>query len=198
MRPAARAVWRYILVSICCGCGLYAHALTPTAEEYAVLSAVIAHGLPPDTKTIAVSARTTGTPETVVPPGADLQALATRLETTPALLYFWTTLNRQTATLDAKFTLKAKVELVDEALRAKLFAGDDPAASWERFRKRFPHAPGLLSVSRVAIDDARANALVYVEFACGPTCGTGRLIRLARVNTTWAVLSGELMWVAGE
>lgn len=191
--------WRLLVVALLCGGhALSAHALTPTADEYAVLSAVIAHGLPPDTKAIAISARTTGKPETVVPPGADLQALATTLETTPALLYFWTSLNRETATLEAKFTLKARVELVDDALRAKIFADDDPAAGWERFHKRFPHAPGLLSVSRVALDDALANALVYVEFACGPACGTGRLIRLARVNATWAVLSGELMWVAGE
>lgn len=198
MRPALRAGWIPLIALLCCGPGLSAHALTPTVEEYAVLSAVIAHGLPPDTKTIAISAQTTGKPDTVVPPGADLQALATTLETTPTLLYFWTNLNRQTATLEAKFTLKTRVELVDDALRAKIFADDDPGLGWERFHKRFPHAPGLLSVSRVALDDAHANALVYVEFACGPACGTGRLIRLSRVNATWAVLSGELMWVAGE
>lgn len=178
--------------------GLPAAALTPTADEYTVLSAVIAHGLPPDTKAIAIAADTTGNPEAVVPPGADLQALATQLETTPTLLYFWSTLNRQVATLEPKLTLAAKYELVDDALRAKIFADEDPAAGWARFHKRFPQAPGLLRVSRVALDDEQSNALVYVEFACGPTCGAGRLLRLSRVNTTWAVLSGELMWVAGE
>lgn len=168
------------------------------ADEYAVLSAVIAHGLPADTKRIAIAAQTTGNPDTVVPPGADLQALATTLETTPALLYYWTNLNRQIATLEPKLALKPKVEFVDATLRAKIFAGEDPQAGWDRFHKRFPQTPGLLAVSRVALDDSRTNALVYVEFACGPTCGTGRLIRLSRVNATWAVLSGELMWVAGE
>lgn len=192
----ARLARCFVVLALCIG-GT-AQAQTPTADEYAVLSAVIAHGLPPDTKAIAIAARTTTQPETVVPPGADLQALATQLETTPALLYYWTNLNREAATLEAKFTLKPTVELVDDTLRAKIFAGDDPAAGWARFRKRFPHAPGLLAVSRVALDDTRTAALVYVEFACGPACGTGRLIRLSRVNTTWAVLSGELMWVAGE
>lgn len=191
--------WLCAVVALLTGAdALAAPAPALTSDEYAVLSAVLAHGLPPDTRAIALSAQTTGQPEAIVPPGVDLQALATRLETTPALLYAWTNLNRQVATLDAKFTSTPKVELVDDDLRAKLFTGDDPVTGWTRFHKRFPHAPGLLRVSRVALDDAHANALVYVEFACGPACGTGRLIRLARVNTTWAVLSGELMWVAGE
>ncbi len=198
MTQLLRAACALILVLLGSGAVLAAPVSTLTADEYAVLSAVIAHGLPPDTKAIAMSARTTGQPATVVPPDADLQALATKLETTPALLYYWRNLNQETATLEAKFTLSPKVELVDDGLRAKIFAGDDPAAGWARFHKRFPQAPGLLGVSRVALDDAHTSALVYVEFACGPACGTGRLIRLSRVNSTWAVLSGELMWVAGE
>ncbi len=197
MRTLAAAC-RLVVVLLCCGPGPVAHALTPTDEEYAVLSAVIVHGLPPDTKSIAISTQTTGRPGAVVPPGADLQALATRLETTPALLYYWSNLNQQSVALEPKFTLQPKVELVDDALRAKIFGGDDPATGWARFHQRFPQTPGLLAVSRVALDDARTNALVYIEFACGPACGTGRLIRLSRVNATWAVLSGELMWVAGE
>ena len=74
----------------------------------------------------------------------------------------------------------------------------DPATGWARFRKRFPAAPGLLRVSRVAVDDPQLQALVYVEFACGPECGTGRLIRLARSGEAWLVQSGELVWVAGS
>lgn len=169
-----------------------------TPAEYEVLSAVVGHGLDAQTRSIAIASQTTGDPAAIVPPEADLAALAEKLETTPGLLATWAALNRERSTLEPKLTTTVHYELVDEALRAKLFAEDDPVTGWARFAKRFPHAPGLLRMSRVALDDARMNALVYVEFACGPACGTGRLIRLARAGGTWQVLSGELMWVAGE
>jgi hypothetical protein len=173
-----------------------APALTPL--EYSVLSQVIGHGLPPETTAIVIGDRTTGDPHSLVPADADLEALAKRLDTTPGLLAGWAGLNQQQSPLEKKLALTASYELLPEALRAKIFAGEDPTAGWARFHKRFPKAPGLLRVSRVAIDDTEQSALVYVEFACGPECGTGRLIRLARAGDRWQVQSGELVWVAGS
>ncbi len=177
-----------------------AHAAPPalTPMEYAVLSQVISHGLPADTRAIVISAVTTGDPSSLVPPDADLEALAKKLETAPGLLAGWAGLNQQQSPLGARLTLAVEYELLDESLRKKIFAGEDPAAGWARFHKRFPNAPGLLRVSRVAIDEQQQQALVYVEFACGPECGTGRLLRLARSDDAWLVQSGELVWVAGS
>lgn len=166
--------------------------------EYEVLSAVLAHGLPADTRAVAVSARTTGEPDALVPSGADVEALAARLEVAPGLLAGWAALNRQRGTLEPKLKFAVRFELVSDELRAKIFAGEEPAQGWARFHARFPDAPGLLGVSRVAIDDERQHALVYVEFACGPECGTGRLVHLARAAEGWQVVSGELLWVAGS
>jgi hypothetical protein len=171
---------------------------TLTAGEYEVLSAVIAHGLPAGTGTIAVSARTTGDPDSWLPPGPELPELAKRLEIAPALLAGWTALNRQRAALEPRLLLAPRFELVPDDLRARLFAGEEPAQGWARFHARFPQAPGLLSVSRVAIDEERRNAVVYVEFACGPECGTGRLVHLARGEGGWQVIGGELIWIAGS
>ncbi len=52
-----------------------APAAEPTLEpaEYEVLSQVINHGLPADTPAIAISALTTGDPDTLVPADADLE-----------------------------------------------------------------------------------------------------------------------------
>jgi len=177
-----------------------APAAEPTLEpaEYEVLSQVINHGLPADTPAIAISALTTGDPDTLVPADADLEALALRLDTAPGLLAGWAGLNQQRSPLERKLTLRARYELVSDALRAKIFEGEEPAQGWARFHARFPDAPGLLRVSRVAIDEVRQNALVYIEFACGPECGTGRLVRLARVDGVWQVQSGELLWAAGS
>jgi len=171
---------------------------TLEAAEYEVLSKVINHGLPADTRAIAISAQTTGNPDSLMSADSDLEALAKRLDTTPGLLAGWAGLNRQRSPLARKLTLRARYELVADALRAKIFEGDEPAQGWARFHARFPDTPGLLGVSRVAIDEARLNALVYIEFACGPECGTARLVRLARVDGVWEVQGGELLWVAGS
>jgi hypothetical protein len=175
-------------------------AAEPTLQpaEYEVLSQVINHGLPADTRAIAIGAQTTGDPDTLLPADADLEALAKRLDTAPGLLAGWAGLNQQRSPLARKLTLRARYELVPDALRAKIFEGEEPAQGWARFHARFPDAAGLLGVSRVAIDEARLNALVYIEFACGPECGTGRLVRLTRVDGLWQVQSGELLWAAGS
>lgn len=201
MRPERR--WLLWLACVLSGLVTLPALAAPAAptllpEEYTVLTAVVSHGLPADTKSIVIAAQTTGDPSSVVPPGADLEALAKRLDTTPALLAAWAALNRQVAKLEQKFELKMRYELLDEVLRARIFDDEDPVAGWERFAKRFPQSPGWLRVSRVALDEAHLNALVYVEFACGAECGTGRLIRLTKTNGLWVVLSGELMWVAGD
>ena len=195
---------RLVIVAISALFALPAALRAPAAEpplaaaEYEVLSQVINHGLPPDTRAIAIVAQTTGDPDTLVPADADLEALAKRLDTSPGLLAGWAGLNQQRSLLERKLALKARYELVPEAMRAKIFEGEEPALGWARFHARFPDAPGLLRVSRVAIDETQQNALVYIEFACGPECGTGRLVRLARVDGLWRVESGELLWVAGS
>jgi hypothetical protein len=193
---ALYGLWLTLLLVLFGDACAEAPALTPI--EYTVLSQVIGHGLPADTQAIVISAVTTGDPNSLVPADADLEALAKKLDTAPGLLAGWAGLNQQQSPLEARFTLAAKYDLLDESLRKKIFAGEDPATGWARFRKRFPAAPGLLRVSRVAVDDPQLQALVYVEFACGPECGTGRLIRLARSGEAWLVQSGELVWVAGS
>ena len=199
-RIAVHAMLCLALLATLPGAARVAAAAEPTLDpaEYEVLSLVINHGLPAETRAIAISAMTTGDPGSLIPVDADLEALAKRLEIPPGLLAAWTGLNRQRSPLARKLTLRARYELVPDALRAKIFEGEVPAQGWARFRARFPEAPGLLGVSRVALDEARLNALVYVEFACGPECGTGRLVRLARVDGVWQVQSGELLWVAGS
>jgi hypothetical protein len=194
VRCAALAV---ALALLCLG-AFAAQAPKLTPAEYEVLSAVLAHGLPGDTRAIAISARTTGDPETLVPAGADLEALSTKLEVAPGLLAGWSGLNRQRGEVERNLALAVRYDLVPDKLRARIFAGEEPARGWARFRARFPDATGLLSVSRVAIDDSQQHALVYVEFACGPECGTGRLVHLARADGRWQVISGELLWVAGS
>lgn len=172
-------------------------ALPEDVAQYAVWSALIGHGLPADTRQIVIAAQTTTDTNPVVPPGANVDALANKLELAPPLVRAWLKANEQRETLAPRFALKAQYVLLDDEARAKIFAGEDPVANWARFKQRFPDAPGILRLSRAAFDPFQQQALVYLEFTCGPACGSGRLIHAARDGKGWKALSGELIWIAG-
>ena len=170
---------------------------TPEAAEYALWSTLVAQGLGAEAKTIVIAAHTSKETTTVVPFGSNIEDLAKRLETTPSLLNRWLAMNEAASGLERHFELSMNYELLGETERTTLFADPDPATNWRQFKNRFPDAPGLLRLSRVAFDATAQNALVYVEFNCGATCGSGRLIRAHRVGKTWSLQSGELIWIAG-
>lgn len=167
-------------------------------EDYALLSSAIAHGLGPEAKRIVIADMTSGDPSAIVAGDAKFDELAEKLATTPALLRRWATLNQRRYPLTKRFTLPLAYELLLQADREMIFSGPDPAQGWQRFFTRYPDAPGLLQVSRVAVDDAAQNALVYIEFQCGANCGAGRLVQMQRApDQAWRVQAGELIWIAG-
>ena len=170
---------------------------TPEPEEYALWSAVLSHGLDQNAKAVVLAQRTTADLRGVVPGGAKLDEVAKRLETTPELLARWVALNQEGSPLERNFKLPLPYALADAKELAELFKSPDPTESWQRFAAAHPGAPGLLRVSRAALDDPGQNALVYVEFQCGARCGSGRLIRARLGPRGWQPLSGELIWVTG-
>lgn len=170
---------------------------TPEPEEYALWSQVLAHGLDQSAKGVVLAHKTHADLRGVVPPGAKLEEIARRLETTPALLSRWVALNQEAAALERNFKLPLPYVFADARELAELFKGPDPATGWQRFAAAHPGAPGLLRVSRAALDDSGQNALVYVEFQCGAQCGSGRLIRAQLDAKGWRLLSGELIWMTG-
>ena len=170
---------------------------TPEPEEYALWSQIISHGLEQGAQRVVLALKTSADLRAIVPPGAKLEEVAKRLETTPELLSRWVALNQEPAPLERNFTLSLPYVLLDERIRAELFRSPDPALGWRQFAAAYPGAPGLLRLSRAALDDAGQNALVYVEFHCGARCGSGRLIRAQMGAKGWQLLSGELIWVTG-
>lgn len=165
--------------------------------EYALWSALITHGLGADAGQIVIADQTTTETGGVAAPGAKLDELAKKLDVTPALLEAWLAANDHAMPLARRFSLKVDYRLLDARQRAELFTATDPAAGWAKFRERFPTAPGLLRLSRAAFDPDQRRALAYIEYTCGPACGSGRLIRAERKGQGWQVLSGELIWIAG-
>lgn len=172
-------------------------ALPEDVAQYELWSALLAHGLPADTRQIVLAAQTTTDTNPVVPSGANVETVAKKLELDPALLRAWLRANESRETLALRLKIKPKYSLLDDQARAEIFAGEDPVANWARFRQRYPDAPGILRLSRAAFDSYQQQALVYLEFSCGPACGSGRLIHAAREGKGWKALSGELIWIAG-
>ena len=201
-RLIKRFGWRLLPLMLWQSLALAAPPVTVTAAEpdastqYALWSALITHGLGADAKTVVIAQRTTDETSAVLAPGAKLEEVAKKLDVSPTLLKAWVEANQTSLTLERQLSLRAKYHLLDDKARADIFTGEDAATNWGRFRAKFPDAPGLLRLSRTAVDAPEGHALAYIEFTCGPACGSGRLIRAVRKGKNWTVLSGELIWIA--
>ena len=170
-------------------------ALPPA--EYALFSALLKHGLDPSAKQAVIADTSTGDPARIVS-GPATEARAKDLGTTLTLLTEWTRLNQRTFVFAAKFTLPVPYALMSESDRDLLFRGDDPENGWKLFHERYPGSAGLIRLSRAALDTLAHQALVYLEFQCGPECGSGRLVQLTQTpDGGWQVDGGELIWIAG-
>ncbi len=177
-------------------CQLTAAPALPAAE-YALYSALLNHGLDQAAQQAVIADLTTGDPVRIVTGGPPTAARAQELNTSLELLHEWWRLNQRTYPLAAKFRLRVPYVLFKEADRDLLFRGDEPVAGWKLFFARYAGSSGVVRLSRVAFDAAHLQALVYLEFQCGPECGSGRLVQIARdPSGQWQVQSGELMWIA--
>ncbi len=178
-------------------CGTSAAPALPPAE-YALYSALLNHGLEQTAQQAVIADLTTGDPARIVTGGPPTAARALELNTTLELLQEWWRLNQQTFPLTANFKLRIPYVMFKEADRDLLFRGDEPIAGWKLFFARYAGSSGVVRLSRVAFDAQHLQALVYLEFQCGPECGSGRLVQIARdPNGQWQVQSGELIWIAG-
>jgi hypothetical protein len=192
--------WAALLLNAALMCALPALQADPLlpAEEYALFSALLRHGLDPAAKQAVIANTTTGDPARIVSSGPPSEARAKELNTSRELLREWSRLNQRTFTLTADFKLPMPMVLFTEADRDLLFRGDEPVAGWKLFFERYAGSSGLIRLSRAAFDLGSAHALVYLEFQCGPECGSGRLVHMTRAPAGgWQVEGGELIWIAG-
>lgn len=92
---------------------------------------------------------------------------------------------------------RADYSLMSDTAYASLFRDNSLRKGWRRFQVRYPDSPsGYIQLSRVGLDPASRQALVYVRFYCGPssTCGAAYLILFERQSSEWVELNSEL-WV---
>jgi hypothetical protein len=170
--------------------GAAASAAVPvdvTADEYAVLSAILRTGY-----AVRGQRRLVIQAMTVLPPlGAGAAAV---LESSggPDLVADFRARNEVVAPLGNKLSLPLPYTLVKREDLDRLTA--DPG--WSAFVRQYPRANGYVGVSRVGFDAAGDMAMVYVAHSMGAGVGRGTVFVLARTAGRWEVVDAVTVWGA--
>jgi hypothetical protein len=102
--------------------------------------------------------------------------------------------NAESYQLDDQFDLEQRYTLFSIEEHDEVFAsGPD---GWEELHKRYPDSDGYITLSKVGFDPGMSQALVYMAYGCGPTCGIGDLYYLVKSGDTWAIQSVTLLWIS--
>lgn len=67
---------------------------------------------------------------------------------------------------------------------------------WEAFRRQFPGASGIISLSHVGLDSRMDEAIVSTAFVCGNLCGSGHRYVLRKKRGRWEVVNKWMVWVS--
>lgn len=194
-RPIVLVALAGFLLSTACRPKSPHEAPTPGKEDYAVYRAVFHHvAARRDLRAVILASKTI--PPWPKTPGRTCREdrtckdwdLATHFRPLPP------------AFLEDRFRLSVPVSVLDERERAQILRCQDSDAStdkdWPCFWRTHPGALGVFDVSRVAFDNARTRALVYVEFHCGYECGNGTVYLLEDGRDGWQVIDTTMAWIA--
>ena len=165
-------------------------------REVQVLSALINHGLAPDTPIVVIADHTTGDPASVTSDDDTATAIVEELGIPRATLDDWSLRNVAPRLIDRPLDIDVSYQMLSEGTLSELFSDVEPQDGWAAFFTRFAGAPGILRVSRAGFDDSLSHALVYIEHQCGAKCGAGRLVHLVReTDGAWGVREGAVVWM---
>ena len=185
-------------------CGL----VLPTARaelsdtQYAILSSVLTHGLGEACSTLVIEDKTTPGSFSLSTPHTSLATVAEIIGVAPEMLEDWQRANADFEFLSENFTIACDYELITTQERDALFAASEdnrPEKNWKNFRRKYQDAAGIMRMSKPVTDEGEQIALAYVEFDCGPVCGSGRFLSLTKSPAgEWQVTGGALAWMATE
>ena len=104
--------------------------------------------------------------------------------------------NKNSLSLENKFNLKTKYEIVPYAEVEKIFPDGMPEEGWKVFYSKYPEANGYIRLSRVGFNKARDQAIVKTGWMRGPLHGEGNYVLLGKQNGSWKVLKRVTTWVS--
>ncbi|MEM7469684.1 MAG: hypothetical protein AAF387_22770 [Pseudomonadota bacterium] len=204
MKLPHRILWSAVLL-------LPASALLAelSADEYAVLNAVLNHGLGENCAEIIIEEETSSGSLALNTEKYSYARVAELVAVDMALLKSWDRHNGAFDYLGESFNLNCDYQLITKAARNKLFANaeDDAELGWRNFRRKYPNAAGIIRLAKpfISVEASKpggapsVSALAYVEFDCGPGCGSGRFVVLNKGrDSSWETIGGGLVWMATE
>ena len=190
-----------VLKFVICFIPLVSNADVST-EQYVILSTVLKHGLEENCAEIVIEEKTTAGTIAISTPEKSIDAVAELLGIEVSLLRKWENENRDYDYLSENFALPCQYHLISAEQRDKLFstaADNEPERGWRNFARKYPDAAGIIRMAKPTVDLEHNQALAYVEFDCGPSCGSGRFVTLSQTaGNSWQVTGGSLVWMAAE
>jgi hypothetical protein len=173
--------------------------LTPTgpeeAEEYAVYSAVIEALYLHDKIELIVVDDQTGLGY-MAETGVDDKLEYARQKMpglTPEIAADFKAQNQETYAVKSLFTLPCSYVLVSQAELQAIFQSRN---GWDEFYRRYPHAQGRLTLSKVGFSSQRDKALVYAGNRSDTLAGMGFLILLVEEDGDWIIKDTVMVWVS--
>jgi hypothetical protein len=103
---------------------------------------------------------------------------------------------REGGLLAERFDLGVPYVLVAKDDLDKLTGPNEVLDFWERFYRRYPHAPGLIGFSNVGFNQAHTQAFVYISHGCGGLCGEGEYVLLEKRGGAWHIIDQMGLWVS--
>ena len=77
---------------------------------------------------------------------------------------------------------------------ATLLTEDLANSDWSNYYQRYSNSSGILSLSRVGLNEKKTQAIVYIEKHCGFHCETGSYLFLGNSKNGWKVNSIYRIW----
>ena len=126
-----------------------------------------------------------------------LKGIKTELGIEDALFDEFVRKNEKPCQLPEKFRFGFDVDIstITPEQQKELFK-EDLQQGWKSFYRKYPNSPGIITLSRVAFNEAQDTALVYVGIWCGRTCGFGTYYLLRKENNQWKQVKQYDAWIS--
>lgn len=92
-----------------------------------------------------------------------------------------------------------RVEILSAEARGRLFSSDaENRDGWDKFRRNYPFASGIVDFSRVGFNEQRTRAVVFVRNQAHYTIGVGYIVYLQKSDATgkWSMTGSQLAYMS--
>ena len=128
---------------------------------------------------------------------AEQTKLMEELNSQEEILNDWKEKNSRRQIITESLDLSINYKVLTKKDFNLIFKDKDLNATWDTFAKRYKNTDGFIRLSKPGFDAQREKSIVFVEYHCGPNCGTGRFLGLKKDSSgNWVMENSTLIWMA--